>query len=229
LTGASPPPRTITLLDSRTRVPVAGALVFAPGELVLYRSDRRGQVTLPEEYGLRGIGVHGRLHKPLLLPPRTSGDVLLELDSARVTPLERQQVFDRADTLRGTYGPYRENNDLLSYDLSVAVDPAAQSIIECQTRARRWPEALRTGQVHANRSHHTREAGAGTFGGMVFDGLAGNPDLHREPYQRSIWWEQGPAPNEVDSRPSGCRASTRGCVERPLPGRDRPGQRHHPL
>ncbi len=32
-------------------------------------------------------------------------------------------VPTRADILRGQYGPYRANNDLLSYDLSVRVDP----------------------------------------------------------------------------------------------------------
>ena len=34
----------------------------------------------------------------------------------------------RADILRGAYGPYRANNDLLYYHLDVRVDPAAQTI-----------------------------------------------------------------------------------------------------
>jgi aminopeptidase N len=34
----------------------------------------------------------------------------------------------RADILRGAYGPYRANNDLLSYHLDVRVDPAKQTI-----------------------------------------------------------------------------------------------------
>ncbi|HTV58637.1 MAG TPA: M1 family metallopeptidase [Verrucomicrobiae bacterium] len=34
----------------------------------------------------------------------------------------------RAEILRGAYGPYRENNDLLSYDLDVRVDPDKQTI-----------------------------------------------------------------------------------------------------
>ena len=33
-----------------------------------------------------------------------------------------------ADILRGAYGPYRSNNDLLSYDLDVRVDPVKKSI-----------------------------------------------------------------------------------------------------
>jgi hypothetical protein len=31
-------------------------------------------------------------------------------------------VFTRADTLRGSYGPYRANNDLMAYDLDIRVD-----------------------------------------------------------------------------------------------------------
>src|SRR5215470_8396330 len=34
----------------------------------------------------------------------------------------------RSDILRGEYGPYRANNDLLSYDLSVRVDPEKKFI-----------------------------------------------------------------------------------------------------
>ena len=34
----------------------------------------------------------------------------------------------RDDLLRGSYGPYRANNDLLSYALKLRVDPAAQTI-----------------------------------------------------------------------------------------------------
>src|SRR5512140_2683790 len=34
----------------------------------------------------------------------------------------------RADILRGAYGPYRANNDLLSYDLNVRVDPEKKYI-----------------------------------------------------------------------------------------------------
>ncbi len=34
----------------------------------------------------------------------------------------------RADILRGEYGPWRANNDLLSYDLSIRVDPEKKFI-----------------------------------------------------------------------------------------------------
>src|SRR5207249_1979792 len=46
--------------------------------------------------------------------------------------ISRAQVADRpvtrADILRGEYGPYRSNNDLLHYDLRVRVDPDKKSL-----------------------------------------------------------------------------------------------------
>jgi aminopeptidase N len=46
--------------------------------------------------------------------------------AAAFLPTERPPT--RADFLRGEYGRYRANNDLLFYDLDVRVDPAAKSI-----------------------------------------------------------------------------------------------------
>jgi hypothetical protein len=37
-------------------------------------------------------------------------------------------VFSEADHLRGSYGPYRANNDLLYYHLDVRVDPNLQTL-----------------------------------------------------------------------------------------------------
>ena len=46
--------------------------------------------------------------------------------SGRVTA--PSHVLTKDDLLRGGYGPYRANNDLLSYDLKLRVDPVAQTI-----------------------------------------------------------------------------------------------------
>jgi aminopeptidase N len=48
--------------------------------------------------------------------------------TAFATAQEPRRTPTRADILRGAYGPYRANNDLLSYDLDIRVDPAAKSI-----------------------------------------------------------------------------------------------------
>src|ERR1700689_1188826 len=41
---------------------------------------------------------------------------------------EAPAVFSEADHLRGSYGPYRANNDLLYYHLDVRVDPEKQTL-----------------------------------------------------------------------------------------------------
>src|ERR1044071_2525533 len=40
----------------------------------------------------------------------------------------QQSAPSRADILRGAYGPYRANNDLLSYDLDIRVNPEKKFI-----------------------------------------------------------------------------------------------------
>jgi len=120
--GCAPGERTLTLLSSPSGQPVEGALVYAPGELTVHRSDVRGRVTLPAGYGPSGLRIHAKNHRPATLEARVEGLVTLEFDSTLVNPREAQMVFTRADTLRGSYGPYRANNDLLAYDLDIKVD-----------------------------------------------------------------------------------------------------------
>ncbi len=51
-----------------------------------------------------------------------------QADAQRVKRLEQLVPPSKDDLLRGSYGPYRENNDLLSYALTLRVDPANQTI-----------------------------------------------------------------------------------------------------
>ncbi|RRA47862.1 M1 family metallopeptidase [Acidipila sp. EB88] len=48
--------------------------------------------------------------------------------TASAQPAQAKEAAAAASRERGAYGPYRANNDLLSYKLHVRVDPAAQSI-----------------------------------------------------------------------------------------------------
>ncbi len=47
---------------------------------------------------------------------------------AQAAPIAQPTPAEQAARLRGVYGPYRANNDLLSYKLQVRVDPAAETI-----------------------------------------------------------------------------------------------------
>jgi aminopeptidase N len=122
LSACAPGERTLTLLSSPSGHPVEGALVYAPGELTVHRSDAGGRVTLPAGYGRSGVRIHAKNHRPAALEATVEGQVTLEFDSTLVNPREAQMVFTRADTLRGSYGPYRANNDLMAYDLDIRVD-----------------------------------------------------------------------------------------------------------
>jgi aminopeptidase N len=126
--------RTVTLIDSSSRHPVEGALVFAPGELVVYRSDVNGTVVLPAGYARSGVSIHAKNYEPReLAASEVSGEVPLVYDEALVNPVEARLVFDRADTLRGTYGPFRQNNDILTYDLDIEVNVADKFIAGTNT------------------------------------------------------------------------------------------------
>jgi aminopeptidase N len=115
-------PPGVTLVDSHSGHPIEGALVFGVGELSVFRSDANGKVIFPTGYGESGIAVHAKNYQQLVLHGEyASGEVRLLYDERLENPGESQLVFDRADTLRGTYGPYRQNNDIRSYDLDVTV------------------------------------------------------------------------------------------------------------
>ena len=113
----------LTLQDAATGHPVEGALVYSPGDLTVFRSDVHGVLELPAGWGTGGVRIWAKNHRPMELDlSGVDGPVLLFFDESLVNPGEARYTFDRADTLRGTYGPFRENNDLLTYALDIRVD-----------------------------------------------------------------------------------------------------------
>jgi aminopeptidase N len=123
LDGCNPKDTTISILDSETKAPIEGAMVFEAGSSHIFRSDIYGQVTLPAEYADGLVCIHAKNYRHRNVHPSTiSGVILLEFDEMRVNPKEREMKFTKKDSLRGSYGPFRENNDLLFYGLSVKLD-----------------------------------------------------------------------------------------------------------
>ena len=59
--------------------------------------------------------------------------LLLTLSMAALAQAPQPAAPTRADILRGDYGPYRANNDLLSYHLDIRVDPAKKTIAGTNT------------------------------------------------------------------------------------------------
>ncbi len=71
----------------------------------------------------------GEISKPASLAVRTIAYLLCSCQVfAQSRPSPDASSTSQAGLLRGAYGPYRANNDLLSYKLHVRVDPAAKSI-----------------------------------------------------------------------------------------------------
>ncbi len=119
----------LTLLDARSGNPIEGALVFSPGEGMVYRSDVNGVVTLPSGYGAAGLEIHAKNYQSRRLEPAAiPDDIVLVYDETLVNPVEARMAFHRADTLRGTYGPWRQNNDILTYDLDITVDVGSKFV-----------------------------------------------------------------------------------------------------
>ncbi len=134
LTSCTPQGITLQILDSETEAPIEGALVFAQEHLHTFRADIRGEVTLPGAYPTSALTVWSKNHRTETVDAVVAnGIVHLRYDSTLANPGERRRTFTKADTLRGSYGPYRENNDLVSYDLSVRLDIDDKSLVGSNT------------------------------------------------------------------------------------------------
>jgi aminopeptidase N len=107
----------------RSKLIIAAFSVAAPGLSRLNHAgpgpgkDRSGQAEAWGHYSRYDVGVTSRAVTCLLL-------LLVGVPAAAQTP----PPPTRADILRGEYGRYRANNDLLFYHLDVRVDPASKSI-----------------------------------------------------------------------------------------------------
>ncbi|MFQ5628015.1 MAG: M1 family aminopeptidase [bacterium] len=123
-------PTTLHITDANSKQPIAGARVYVQDHALALRSDIHGRVELPNELANATMTVHAKNYRSLekKLPAGGVVDIRLAYDSTLVNPVERELKFTRADTLRGSYGPYRTNNDLLFYDLNIRLEVARKFI-----------------------------------------------------------------------------------------------------
>jgi aminopeptidase N len=79
---------------------------------------------IPAQFSKTTLSIRAKNYKPIevRLPLKNASPLLLEFDSTRVNPIEQKLSFNRGDTLRGSYGPYRAKNDLLFYDLNIRLN-----------------------------------------------------------------------------------------------------------
>lgn len=116
--------QTLVIQDANTGQPVEGVLVGSRDLPLVLRSDRTGQVALPAV--MAGVQLQLRSRNYQMAAWQSAAPsvdtVLLQPDSLRISSGPDPESFKRADTLRGSYGPYRANNDLLYYDLNIRLD-----------------------------------------------------------------------------------------------------------
>lgn len=120
----------LVLIDEATSQPIEGAWVYFEDEQIVLRSDIYGAVDIPNEFEVKNIEITAKNYEPLFveLAGFKNQYITLQIDSSRINPVETKLEFTQADTLIGSYGQYRSNNDLLFYDLDIKIDIANKFI-----------------------------------------------------------------------------------------------------
>ncbi|NHZ84782.1 MAG: M1 family peptidase [Planctomycetia bacterium] len=120
----------LIISDETTSQPIEGAWVFIEEEQTVLRSDIYGAVDIPNEFEVKNIEITAKNYEPLSFEFASLENpyITLIIDSSRINPIETQYNFTKADTLIGSYGKYRANNDLLFYDLDIKIDIANKYI-----------------------------------------------------------------------------------------------------
>lgn len=117
---------TVEIFDATHKTPIAGARLYVQGSGYALRSDVEGRVVIPVAYRKATLKIRAKNYRAqeVRLPLKKEQKILLHYDDALVNAEERKLKFTRADTLRGSYGPYRANYDVLFYDLNVRLNIA---------------------------------------------------------------------------------------------------------
>jgi aminopeptidase N len=118
--------QALRIVAAINQTPIEGARIYVKDHAYALRSDVNGRVVIPEKFKKAKLSIRAKNYKPMevRLPLKSASPLLLEYDDALVNPEERKLSFTRGDTLRGSYGPYRANNDLLFYDLNIRLNVA---------------------------------------------------------------------------------------------------------
>ena len=92
--------------------------------MTLPTAERRMHVHAPPR--MRAPACRPALHPCFAAQTSTQAPPAPKPEPPQIAPIPEPPT--RADILRGANGPYRANNDLLYYHLTLKVDPAAKSI-----------------------------------------------------------------------------------------------------
>jgi len=112
----------LLIVSSKDNQAIEGAIIYDKKSRVAYRSDIQGKVVV--DSAAKVLQIKAKYHTPQLLSviDLTSNTVVMAHDE-KLLVAEQQLSYPKKNKLWGNYSEYRANNDLLSYDLSIKVDP----------------------------------------------------------------------------------------------------------
>jgi len=130
-----PAQQVLIIADSIRKTPIEGTRVYVKNRAFALRSDVNGRVVVPEKFRKAKLSIRAKNYQSMevSLPLKNASPLLLQFDETRVNPIEKKLSFNRGDTLRGSYGPYRANNDLLFYDLNMRLNIAEKYLFGFNT------------------------------------------------------------------------------------------------
>ena len=117
----------LSVISSKGGQVIEGAIIYDATKRFASRTNQQGKVSIDSDVEL--IQVKAKYHIPQFLKLRelTSHIIVMEHDKDLLAA-EQKLTYPKKNKLWGNYSEYRANNDLLSYDLSIRVDPEQKFI-----------------------------------------------------------------------------------------------------
>jgi len=118
----------LTIVSSNNEQLIEGAIVYDKNTRIGYRSNRLGKVLINAD--IKQLQIKAKYHKPqqLMMADLFNSTIVMVHDKS-LLPEEQKLTYTKSQRKWGDYTPYRANNDLLSYDLSIKVDPEKKYIL----------------------------------------------------------------------------------------------------
>jgi aminopeptidase N len=115
------------VLSSKNSQPIEGAIIYDRTKLKAYQSNHQGIVFLDDDSN--DLQVKAKYHQPKLFlsGSKSSQSITLQYDEKLLAD-DQALIHKKENVQWGAPDEYRANNDLLTYDLSITVNPAKKFI-----------------------------------------------------------------------------------------------------
>lgn len=120
-------PTELTIVSSKDMQAIEGAIIYAKKSRTGFRTDIYGKSLL--DLGTSQVQIKAKYHTPqwLDITKLTSNTIVMNHDE-QLLATEQKLIYPKSNRLWGNYSEYRANNDLISYDLTIKVNPEKKYI-----------------------------------------------------------------------------------------------------